>query len=80
MNLAQLSVQDLVKLLEQPNIWQRRTAQRMLTERLAGRAALPEKTSATKAIEALLEKGLRRNPTCRFMDPSRDRPPAGWNA
>ncbi len=56
MNLAQLSVQDLVKLLEHPNIWQRRTAQRMLTERLAG-AALPEKTSAARAIEALLEKG-----------------------
>jgi putative membrane-bound dehydrogenase-like protein len=49
MNLAKLTSEELVKLLGHPNIWQRRMAQRILSER---------RDSAVKpAIEKLLHEG-----------------------
>ena len=56
MNLAKLSSLELVKLLEHPNVWQRRTAQRLLSERpsLPGANALHEDTP----LHSLMKNGL----------------------
>jgi len=50
MDLAKASPSDLVKLLERPNIWQRRTAQRLLSER-------SEIGSAKRALQNLVTHG-----------------------
>jgi putative membrane-bound dehydrogenase-like protein len=55
MNLAKLNSLDLVKLLEHPNVWQRRMAQRLLSERrdLPGANTLHDDTP----LHILMEKG-----------------------
>jgi putative membrane-bound dehydrogenase-like protein len=56
MNLAALSNSALVKLLEHPNEWQRRTAQRLLDERETGANGADAETE--KALERLLSQGM----------------------
>src|SRR5205807_524662 len=68
MNLAVLPSEALVKLLEHPNVWQRRTAQRLLSERGDGRAMMPDKDGKTlysgkPAIVKLLTKLLANGKT-----------------
>lgn len=55
MNLAKLDSPDLVKLLEHPNVWQRRMAQRLLSERrdLPGAKTLHDDTP----LHVLMKKG-----------------------
>lgn len=56
MNLAQASTADLLKLLEHPNVWHRRTAQRLLSERRDAKAvpALKKTLVNGKTLEARL--------------------------
>ena len=56
MNLAKLSSTELVKVLEHPNVWQRRVAQRLLTERrdLPGANSLHPETP----LHVLLTNGV----------------------
>jgi putative membrane-bound dehydrogenase-like protein len=75
MNLKRLSTPDLVKLLGHDNVWQRRVAQRVLSERrdAAARPALVELLADGQTLEArlsalwtlhgaeLLEEGLLNN-------------------
>src|SRR6266404_1809407 len=54
MDLSTLSNAELVKLLEHPNVWQRRMAQRLLTERLDRKVV---KDSARSVVAGLPEYG-----------------------
>lgn len=53
MDLSRLSTEALVKLLEHPNIWQRRMAQRLLSERKDTKAFPPLMTLLSKASQPL---------------------------
>ena len=57
MNLAKLPSADLIKLLAHPNVWQRRAAQRILSER----RGLPE--ASTLHSETPLHEMMARGPT-----------------
>lgn len=54
MDLAKLGTPDLVRLLAHPNVWQRRMAQRLLTER--------RDPTATAPLEKLFESGIADGP------------------
>src|SRR5215475_14035676 len=68
MNLSSLSNEALVKLLEHPNIWQRRMAQRLLSERSSvDPAPLKALTTGGKALETRLAAFWTLH-SCRLLD------------
>jgi putative heme-binding domain-containing protein len=94
MNLARLSNEDLAKVLEHPNVWHRRTAQRIFAER--GEGTFGRSFHAMNPVKKLLESenadtrlaalwtlhGMNELEEVTFMKTMKDKDPAvrAWTA